>query len=73
MVFTIINDNPYKWGIFYLLIQMILFVLMTIYVYQYDLRAVQIPAGLSILCFAIIFVLLTTQSQTQGSKNHSRR
>lgn len=65
MVF--IMTNPYKWGIFYLLVQMVIFVLMAIYVYQYDLRAFQIPMGLALLCFALIFVLSTVQGEGRNS------
>lgn len=67
MHFIKINTNPYKWGIFYLLVQALVFVLMAIYVYQYDLRQFQLPVGLVILCLAITFILLTAQ----GRENYS--
>ena len=62
-----IKTNPYRYGIFYLLIQALVFALMAIYVYQYDLRQFQLPVGLVILCFAIMFVLLSVQGSRENS------
>ncbi len=62
---TIITNNPYKWHIFYLFIQSLIFIPILLFVWYInkDHAQTQYIAGSMILFFGIAFVLVTAQGE----------
>ena len=65
MVFTMINDNPYRWYIFYLVMQFIVLFPIMLFAWYIngDHRQTGYVFAVLTLLFALIFVLSTVQGE----------